>query len=447
MSGLLAAARPGTAFPAGDDGAMPAAQRVGWAEYLSMMFVASVYSAAITAALRSVNGDAKLLPGESDPGSAITQFFALGVVLLWMLARVRTLSRTVRDLMPYLAIAALCFASVLWSGFPLLTVRRSVTLTTCILYGAYMHDRLGLQGMIRLYYRTALGLAAASIVVYFAVPGIGRDTLLGYENAMRGVFAAKNSTGMAMLLGISCAVYLGSLTGVRRAGYVVGLLVLFGALLMTRSATSTLIALAVIGLGARLWTRNPTLKLLHGAAVAAVILVGVFSVLFWPEALFAVAGRDSSFTGRVPLWQESLKLIGQRPWLGYAYSAFWTVDNRDVRYLWKVIDWEAPNAHDGYLDILLQIGICGLALYMALWLRILTGAVRRIRAGSLPEAPWMLLFMAVNVLLNIDEGPLPYPDEFTLFVAACTIALARSQTRPVRRGNAVRPGVPAPAPS
>ena len=71
----------------------------------------------------------------------------------------------------------------------------------------------------------------------------------------------------------------------------------------------------------------------------------------------------------------------------------------------------------------------GLLLYMVAWGKILAGTVRRLLDGTLPEARWMALFMLVNVLLNIDEGPLPYPDQFTMFGGVCLLVLARAPAR------------------
>ena len=412
-----------------------AARRVSVPEYLSMMFVISVYTGALTTALRNLNGAGALAPGDSDIGSTITQFFALFVVMLWSLRNLSRMPGIVRALLPYLAIIALCFASIRWSGYPYNSLRRSVTLTVCVFYGAYLYDQLGLEGMIRLFMRTAIFLGALSFIVYFVMPRVGRDTGEGYTGAMRGVFAAKNTAGMAMLLALSCGLYLGSLPGANRLLAAGSLFVVFVMLVMTKSASSMLIALTVIGLGSRLWLRSPQARLLWNAAALFVVILVLFTLVFWPDQVLPLLGRDSSLTGRTPLWEESFKMIAKRPLLGYGYSGFWNADSRDVQYMWRVIGWNAPNGHDGYIDIMLQIGMIGLLFYLMMWLVLIASAVRHFRQGTLKEASWILLFMTVNILLNLDEGPLPYPDQFTLFVAAVLIALAQTklaQRRPSR---------------
>ncbi len=395
--------------------------------YLSMMFVVSVYTGALTPAVRWFAGTGPLAPGDSDIGSTITQVFALLVVILWSFRRFSRMRDIVRGLLPYMVILVVCFASIRWSSYPYNSLRRSITLTVCVFYGAYLFDRLGLDGMIRLFERTALVLAVLSFIAYFGLPRVGRDTAEGYSGAMRGVFAAKNTAGMAMLLALTCTLYLGSLPGANRLLATGSVLLAFATLVMTKSATSLLIALSVIGLGSRLWMRSPQMRLLWTASLLFVFVFVFFTLVFWPDQIFPLIGRDASFTGRMPLWQESLKMIAKRPMLGYGYSGFWNADSRDVQYLWRVIGWNAPNGHDGYIDILLQIGAVGLLLYMVMWVRLIASAVRHSRQHTLAQAPWILLLMLVNVLLNIDEGPLPYPDQFTLFVAGVLLAVAQAK--------------------
>jgi len=110
--------------------------------------------------------------------------------------------------------------------------------------------------------------------------------------------------------------------------------------------------------------------------------------------------------------------------LGYGYNGFWTDDSRAVQYIWAMITWKAPSAHNGYLDIVLQIGLVGLALYLWIWGKVIYVAWLARNDRQAPEASWILLFMFINIVLNTDEGPLPYPDQFTLLMPGAMIFLA-----------------------
>jgi exopolysaccharide production protein ExoQ len=142
-----------------------------------------------------------------------------------------------------------------------------------------------------------------------------------------------------------------------------------------------------------------------------------------PESLMALSGRDTSLTGRGPLWHEVMHVIAQRPLLGHGYAGFWNGDSKEVQFLWLQAGWEAPDSHDGYLDVLVELGIVGLVAYLFMWGRVTARAFGAQRSGSLREVRWVLLFMLINVLLNLDEGPMPYSNGFTMLMPGALLAL------------------------
>ena len=142
-----------------------------------------------------------------------------------------------------------------------------------------------------------------------------------------------------------------------------------------------------------------------------------------PKAVWGLLGRDASLTGRAPLWRQVLRAVAERPLLGHGYAGFWSDDSPQVQYLWLLAGWRAPDSHNGYLDTALQLGAAGLGGYLFLWGRVLSRAVRAARAGGLRESRWVLLFMLVNIVLNLDEGPMPFPDGFTLMMPGALAAL------------------------
>jgi hypothetical protein len=88
--------------------------------------------------------------------------------------------------------------------------------------------------------------------------------------------------------------------------------------------------------------------------------------------------------------------------------------------------------------------VAGLALYLFLWWRVTRRAIAAARAGTLRESRWVLLFMLVNITLNLDEGPLPFPNEFTMLMPGAVVTLAAWHQRhrlalPRMRWKAIRP--------
>src|SRR6516165_7360624 len=82
-----------------------------------------------------------------------------------------------------------------------------------------------------------------------------------------------------------------------------------------------------------------------------------------------------------------------------------------------------------------------------MWLGIIYYAAKAAESGSAPEAVWILLFMVVAILLNTDEGPLPYPDQYTAMMPAILIYIwrwrvANQRAKPVSYPMRAEPPLP-----
>ena len=403
----------------------PTPPRLSSWHYAFAAFGIIYYQGAFVLSFRYMRGDDHLIAGESEITGTIAQAIIMVVLIGALWARRQDLRRVMPDLTPYLLVIVLCIVSVLWSAYPLPTARRSVTFSICVFFGIWCHLVLGFPRLLRWVAHIIVFLGICSIVVFFVLPSVGRETALGYGNAMRGVFAQKNTLGSAMLLAISCYVY--EMIRMSRGRWLPALMVIFMLCceILAQSATSALLSIAVIVIGGALMSRrNWRLYAIFIYCSIIAVLFVIAALIIDSTAMFNLIGRDMSFTGRMPLWEMSLQAARARPLLGYGYNGFWTGDARIVQYIWAMIDWKAPSAHNGYLDIVLQIGVIGLALYMWIWGKVVYVAWLARNDASAPEASWILLFMFINIVLNTDEGPLPYPDQFTLLMPGAMIFLA-----------------------
>lgn len=382
------------------------------------------YEQGIIQAVRAARGADALKPGESDSVSTVAQFCILLVLASLAVARRRAYAPLLPRLLPIVLLLALCFASAAWSDHPATTLRRASTLLGCMAFGAYLQQRFGLDGAIRLAGRCAVLLGVLSIGVFLAVPGIGRETALGYETAMRGVFSQKNPMAECMLLGLVCYASR-ALDGGLRWRQAAAAMVLLLCIALGRSATS--LALAGIMLAGAAWLAlRPypamRLSLLFGAlwSVLGVAMVAAAA----PDTLWRLIGRDASLTGRGPLWHEVLGVIADRPLLGHGYAGFWDENSVPVQYLWLLAGWHAPDSHDGYLEVAVELGLVGLLAYLAIWTSLLRRAIAAYRTGDGPGARFVLLLTLVVGLLNLDESPLPFANGFSMMLPAAWLALA-----------------------
>ena len=111
-------------------------------------------------------------------------------------------------------------------------------------------------------------------------------------------------------------------------------------------------------------------------------------------------GRDETLTGRTKTWAELVPVVKSEPLLGFGFGSFWTTSRREF--------YEMSNAHNGYLDTLLDLGAVGLILYVV-WFLICTRRFQRALAVDFGWASLGICFLVMELAYNISESALPSP--------------------------------------
>lgn len=114
-----------------------------------------------------------------------------------------------------------------------------------------------------------------------------------------------------------------------------------------------------------------------------------------PMDVSSAVGRDETLTGRTEVWEKLIPVAMERPILGYGYSGFWTTDSRK--------DFAISGAHNGYLDIVLNLGFVGLLLFAVF----IASNVRMAQNMAMRDFDWGAFWICslVMVLLsNITES-------------------------------------------
>ena len=130
----------------------------------------------------------------------------------------------------------------------------------------------------------------------------------------------------------------------------------------------------------------------------------VLQTILAPVVPFLTRGNveaTENLTGRVPLWQALIEQVGQHPWLGAGFAAFWSPTN--VVQLGSIDALDAPSAHNGFLEELLNTGVVGLVILLVFCLATLTISLRRGRRGD-PLGWLVFLFMVFYLLLNLTNA-------------------------------------------
>ncbi len=77
------------------------------------------------------------------------------------------------------------------------------------------------------------------------------------------------------------------------------------------------------------------------------------------EKIADLTGHESTLMGRAELWGELLALH-TNPIFGVGFESFWLGDNANP--IWDVRWWHVDEAHNGYLEVYLDLGLVGLFL-------------------------------------------------------------------------------------
>lgn len=328
--------------------------------------------------------------GNTDPqgsyaeGSLIFQMEFGSVFLLgaWLAWRNRGWSlRHVLHLNPMLIlIIVYCLSTILWSPYPVVTLKRSIQLIGLTLVGIAISPPIGgKQQLIRTMLGTLMALMGFSFVVSLVLPRIGVDYELG--GAWRGVLTQKNTLGA--ISGLCVVLWIKESLGSTFPRSICYFGILFSLFMLVMAKSSTAILVATLGTGIYLLVRRRYLngefdgrRLSISLLVVALLGLHIFYVVQgrlpeWSE-LFAPFGalfnKSTDLTGRTDIWRLVLLEVQRHPVFGIGYGAFWLGEGSPSQMIINALHWIPLQAHNGYLDILNELGIVGLVIMASVFI-------------------------------------------------------------------------------
>ena len=117
-----------------------------------------------------------------------------------------------------------------------------------------------------------------------------------------------------------------------------------------------------------------------------------------------------------------MERIGERPWLGYGYKAFWQGwQGKYSAPIWRTIVWKPGHAHNGFIDLMVDLGTVGTVLFALAFFDAIIKSINRIRYTPSFEGLWPLGFMTFYVIMNQTQTALisPHSIQWLLFVIIC----------------------------
>jgi O-antigen ligase len=126
-------------------------------------------------------------------------------------------------------------------------------------------------------------------------------------------------------------------------------------------------------------------------------------------------------TGRLPLWQFVWHESAGHHLEGFGWGAFWLTDR--VKSAREALHWFPRHSHNAYLQVIVNIGLVGLAIVLAIGMIGVRRAALLVRRTGLPEASALLAILVAIFVNGTAESAFVMSRDMGLFSAAAVMSL------------------------
>jgi exopolysaccharide production protein ExoQ len=388
---------------------------------------------------------------EGSPLDRNIYVFLLAAGILVIVGRRNSVVPILRRNWPFILFILYCAISVIWSDYPGVALKRWIkSLGDYVMALILLTERDWVFSVKQVLARVGFVLLPLSVLLVKYYPDLGRAYALQWEGTQFFIGAAsdKNMLGMAcMVFGFASFWRLlqtsrGPHRDRSRAYIVHGSVLAMAIWLLYISDSKTSLACFVATsalIAAHTFSKVARKRWMLNLSVGAIVLVCA-AVVFLDVGggLLKSMGRDSTLTGRTYIWDVLLK-VPINPIVGTGFESFW-LGERLVR-LWTFPEVYGINeAHNGYLEMYLNLGWIGVAfLAVLLWTsykNLLRLIEREAGAGRL-----RLGYFVIALVYNFTEAGFRSPGLLWFAFLLATIAFPQGLLAGVPAANArpVRP--------
>jgi exopolysaccharide production protein ExoQ len=354
----------------------------------------------------------QLLDGSPFDRLVFAILLAAGLIVL--LRRNNQTITVLRENWPITIFFTYCLLSALWSDFPDVALKRwTKAIGDLVMVLIVVTDPEPIAAIKRFFSRTGFILLPASVLLikYFEALGRGYDPWFGtvFNN---GVTTNKNALGvitfvlsLGALWRVLALLRKGELRDRRRHLLAQGTLLAFGVMLLTMANSATSVASFALGAGLMLATGMPFVRrrpaAVHALVLVLILTAGAVVLLGGDEGVVHALGRNTTLTGRTDIWKLVIPMT-PNPMIGAGFESFWLGPR--LEELWrKIPNLYLNEAHNGYIEVYLNLGWVGLALIMLMFIN---GYRRSIATFRRDPALGGLLLASVlaTALYNLTEA-------------------------------------------
>ena len=331
--------------------------------------------------------------------------------------------------------------SVVWADTNLarnISETRGFLLTS--LFGMYLGARFSIKEQARLLAGVFSIAIVMSITVALFLPGYGIHPTQGELTQLggywTGIFSHKNTFGPFMAWsGFIFLSFALSIPNRRwRLASWIGFALSCILVLLSGSAGSLVNLVGAIGIVfVSKFAKKTHYKVQVLLLVSLILLCGLVSlaILINAQSIASAAGKDLTFTGRIPLWSELLDYVAKKPLLGYGFNGFWNSAQYGGffrgKWLWK----DVPHSHNGFIELLLALGLIGFAIFALSFIVNFFRAAKEIYQAKVLEDIIPMQFLLTFFLANMAEAKLLVSNNiyWIIYVATAFSLVAKQRKR------------------
>jgi len=333
-----------------------------------------------------------------------------------------------------------CFLAVLWSDFPFVAFKRWIKILGQPIMVLILFTEPDFEtALITLLKRCAYVVVPISLLFIKYYPDLGRGfsewTGQGFNT---GITLGKNELGVdCFILGFFFFWYALRVLKMEKSRFRRNELILCGVFLgfiwwlMNRAQSNTPFVSCVIGIVLMLilGRRSVRKENIGTYILVTVVVLGLAEYLFSiSDIFFDLLHRDRTLTDRTKVWADCLA-IPINPIIGVGFESFWMGKRQEIMN--EKWGWHPNEAHNGYLETYLNLGLVGLFILLALLLATFWKARRELLA-NFHLGRFRVSFLIAVVVYNWTEASFKalHPVWFIFYVIALDYPRPQQNTAP-----------------
>jgi O-antigen ligase len=332
---------------------------------------------------------------------------------------------TIRDIpWPMWAVFSWMALSTIWSAYPAITALAVFSQVATTAFALFLVALFSWRHLLRMFANVIRFILGASLVFEFIAAVIVQGPIAPlFKNytgekppaaafywtqghlfdgeRIQGIVGNSNLLAFVAMLGVVTFAVEYAIIGTKRWISAVCILASVVTMLLAKSAgigfaMAAILIAAIVSIAAEGKERDVRHKY-YRIAWAFAGTIGVI-VLFFRATVFEFFGKSPDMTGRSGIWKLVLGLIEQRPIFGWGWTSHWMPGVKPYEGLVVINNVPYYQAHNAYLDITLQLGFIGAALFAILFLTTFIKLWRLAVRHTVALYLWpILIFMGLSV--------------------------------------------------